>query len=236
VINAELTNASDGPVTVATVALDSSQFAPVPAAEKESPFAPSQTIDLSIEYGNPTCDGPLKQASFTVQLADGSTVELSIDSAGMEWLDRLYTKECALRSINDIATITYGPEFKRAIVDGQLVLTGELILRRPTDGDAAQSLTVRSLGGSVLVRMEPNPPPELPAVLKPGIDELRIPISLGAFRCDQHARGQSSQTFLLSAFVKPPDLPQQRVILVPSRSVQNQVFDLIDDVCGDRVF
>ena len=119
---------------------------------------PSQTIDLSIEYGNPTCDGPLKQASFTVQLSDDSTVELSIDSAGMEWLDRLYTKECALRSINDIATMTYGPEFKRATVDRQLVLPGELILRRPTDGDDEQSLTVRSLGGASWCAWSPTLP------------------------------------------------------------------------------
>lgn len=234
-VNAELTNTSDAPVTVASIALESSQFAALPPADKGSEFAPGQTIDLAIEYGEPTCDGDLKQASYTAALDDGSTVELSIDSAGMDWLDRLYTKECALRAITDIASIEYGPRFVPDVVDGRQVLTGELVLRRPTDSDDTQPLTVRSTGGSVLVRVEANPPSALPAELEPGVEELRIPILFGAFRCDQHARSQSSQTFLLSAFVKAPGLPQQRVILVPSKHVQGQIFAMIDADCGDTI-
>ena len=103
----------------------------MPPAEKGSVFAPGQTIDLAIEYGDPNCEGDLEQASYTAQLGDGSTVELSIDAAGMEWLDRLYTKECAIKTIADIASIEYGPRFTRDVVDGRQVLTGELVLRRP---------------------------------------------------------------------------------------------------------
>lgn len=236
IINAELTNTSDAPVVVDTVKLDSSQFATLAPADKGSTFAPGQTIDLAIEYGDPICDGELKQTSFTVGLDDGSTVELSIDAAGMQWLNRLYTKECALESVSDIATIEYGPTFTRATVDGELVLTGELVLKRPSGSDTSTVLTVRSLAGSVLVRFDPNPASALPAQLTPGLEELRIPIEFGAFRCDQHARGQSSQTFLLSVFVKPPDLPQQRVILAPDEQLQGEILDLIDDVCGDAIF
>lgn len=223
-------------MTVQSVTLDSSQFGAMPPAEKGSVFAPGQTIDLAIEYGDPTCEGDLRQASYTAQLGDGSTVELSIDAAGMEWLDRLYTKECAIKTIADIASIEYGPRFTRDVVDGRQVLTGELVLRRPTDSDDSKPLTVRSLGGSVLVRLESNPASALPAALRPGVAELRIPILFGAFRCDQHARSQSSQTFLLSAFVKVASLPQQRVILVPSKHVQGQIFAMIDADCGDTIF
>lgn len=235
-INAELTNTSDEPITVQSITLDSSQFAPLAPADKGSVFAPGQTIDLAIDYGDPVCDGDLKQASYTAVLGDGSTVELSIDADGMDWLDRLYTKECELRTIGDIASIVYGPRFRPAVVDGRHVLTGELVLRRPEGSEGSASLTVRSLGGSVLVRVEANPPDELPAVLEPGVGELRIPILFGAFRCDQHARSQSSQTFLLSAFVKAPQLPQVRVILVPDRQVQRQIFAMIDADCGETDF
>lgn len=235
-INAELTNTSDQPVTVESITLDSTQFAALPPAEKGSVFAPGQVIDLAIEYGDPTCDGDLAQTSYTAVLGDGSTVELSIDRPGMEWLDRLYTKECALRTIGDIASIEYGPTFTRATVGGDQVLTGELVLRRPAGSDQSSTLTVKSLGGSVLVRLEANPPSSLPATLKPGVEELRIPILFGSFRCDQHARAGSTQTFLLSAFVTTPGLPQTRVILVPDKHVQGQIFHLIADVCGDTDF
>lgn len=235
-INAELTNTSDEPVTVQSIALDSNRFAPLAPAEKGSVFAPDQTIDLAIEYGEPTCDGDLTQASYTATLSDGSTVELSIDRDGMAWLDRLYSKECALRTIGGIASIEYGPHFVRDTVGGQQVLTGELVLRRPAGSDDSVPLTVRSLGGSVLVRLEGNPAGTLPATLEPGAQELRIPILFGSFRCDQHARAGSSQTFLLSVFVKTAALPQTRVIKVPDKHVQGQIFDLIADVCGDTDF
>lgn len=235
-INAELTNTSDSPVTVETVTLDSSQFGALTPEPKGSVFAPGATIDLAIDYGEPDCDGALEQASYTVTLGDGSTQELSIDADGMAWLGRLYDRECALASIADVATIEYGERFRRARVDGELVLAGDLLVHRPPGSDRSATLTIRGLAGSVLIRFEPDPVGSLPVDLPADQERLEVPITFSPFRCDQHARGQSSQTFLLSVYVVLPGEPQQRLILVPDRGLEGQILDLIADVCGDATF
>ncbi|HZG97964.1 MAG TPA: hypothetical protein VEY14_06850, partial [Nocardioidaceae bacterium] len=63
-------------------------------------------------------------------------------------------------------------------------------------------------------------------------DRAVTPVLLGSTgRCDAHALGGSTQTFLLSAYVILGDAAEQRVVLTPPPSVQDQVLRVVDRAC-----
>jgi hypothetical protein len=233
-INAHLTNTGDDAVTVTSVKLVADQFEPLPATPKDSTFVPGQTIDLVSEYGDPTCDEPrISIASFTLTLADGSSQMLPVNRHGLAWLNRLYVDECNLRAINEVASISYGPELVRTIADGEPALLGSVLIQRQPDAPD-EPLTIRTMRGSVLIDFVPAEAGALPATLGPNQQELSIPILFEAFRCDQHAIADSTQTFILSVYAQRGDGPQQRVILVPDKRRQAQIFAMTAAACATR--
>jgi hypothetical protein len=90
------------------------------------------------------------------------------------------------------------------------------------------------LGGSVLIDLVPRDGRNaLPGELRPQADSLSFPVLMGsAHRCDAHARGQSSQTFLISAYVRLADKPTQRVILPLTAAERDLLLGVIDRDCG----
>ena len=100
-------------------------------------------------------------------------------------------------------------------------------------GPGAAPMSVRSLLGSVLVRLEPRMPTQLPAELAPHHRHIKVAVLLGSNdRCDAHALSQAQQAFLFSVYVEIPDYPVQRIVLSPDRSVQRRTKHLIDSLCG----
>lgn len=64
-------------------------------------------------------------------------------------------------------------------------------------------------------------------------DRAVTPVLLGSNgRCDAHGLGGSTQTFLLSAFVRLGNGPEQRVLLTPPGPVQRRVLEVVDRACG----
>jgi len=66
-------------------------------------------------------------------------------------------------------------------------------------------------------------------------DEMseRIPVRLGSSgRCDAHALGGSTQTFLLSAFVRRASQPQQRVLLIPGPHSRRHLLRVVTLGCA----
>ena len=232
-VNAKLTNTSDQPLTVAAIGLHSDLFAPMPPAEKGSTFGPGQTIDLVVEYGDPTCEGELTELAYDVVLDDGTALTVPVNKHGTAWLRRLYDRDCALAGVHEIADIEYADDFHRAQFDGELKLTGDLVITAAPGADPDASFSVDEVFGSVLVNFEPASRDELPHTFGAADGELRLPLTIGAFRCDPHARGESSQTFLWSVYLTPEGGPQVRLILKPDKSLQIQTLNLIDDVCAD---
>jgi hypothetical protein len=55
-----------------------------------------------------------------------------------------------------------------------------------------------------------------------------------AHRCDGHARGQSQQTFLFSAYVRVGNHPAQRVVLDLSSAERDRLIALVDRDCAAR--
>ena len=103
------------------------------------------------------------------------------------------------------------------------------LTRRPgADG----TVSVVDLGGSVLLTLRPRDEGVLPLRLGPARDVVRLGVVVGsAHRCDPHARGNSSQTFLLSVYVRLDGAPTQRVIVVPDKTTQGRLLALIDRDC-----
>ena len=89
------------------------------------------------------------------------------------------------------------------------------------------------LGGSVLLDLVPRDGPSaLPGRLGPGSAATAFPVLLGsAHRCDAHARGQSSQTFLISAYVRRDAAPTQRVVLPLSPAERDRLLAVVDRDC-----
>ncbi len=90
------------------------------------------------------------------------------------------------------------------------------------------------LGGSVLLELLPRGGrAALPGVLAPDREELSFPVLMGsAHRCDPHALGQSSQTFLVSAYVRLEGRPTQRVVLPLSTAERGRLAAIINRDCG----
>jgi hypothetical protein len=222
-VGVEATNRGDAPVHVSSVRLVGggldAQTTPL-----DTDLQPGLTVALRTSYGSPDCEDRVGRVSATLEI-DGRIVELPVDAAGQEEIDRLLDVDCAGRTLAATAAVRLTGPYRRVVRDGPR-LRGRLVLQRRDRGAAVD---VRSLGGSVLVELEPV---DEPADLDEGSERAVTPVLLGSTgRCDAHALGGSTQTFLLSAYVKLGDAPEQRVVLVPPNAVQDRVLRVVDRAC-----
>jgi hypothetical protein len=232
-INAELTNIGDAPITVASIAVSSPDLATVEPTPKDTTYAPGQIIDLRTPYGRPICESDsLTAATYELTLSDGSTLTLPIDRHGLRWLDGLYRHDCAVRALGQVARVQFAPTASRTTIDGAQYVKASLTVYRPESSRGLrQPFEIRGVSGSVLLRLLPRTPGEFPFTLKPGDFVENIPILIGTFRCGPHELSASQQTFLLSAYARTPRVPTQRLILVPPAPLRAKAQKLLVDVC-----
>jgi hypothetical protein len=155
---------------------------------------------------------------------------LRVEDPGL--LVRLQAKACAEQRLADAARVDLRLATRTVELDGEEYLPGDVVLRR-RDGSAAP-VRIVDLGGSVLLELLPRGGrAALPGVLAGDRDVLAFPVLLGsAHRCDAHARGQSSQTFLLSAYLRLAGRPVQRVVLPLTSAERDRLLGVIDRDCG----
>ena len=150
-------------------------------------------------------------------------------------IKRFHAHDCALQRLNDTASVSLSTTFRRVHLNGEDYLSGNLLLRRPAGraGTSGDAVTVSDLTGSALLTFVAPPSQPLPATLRPGEPQLDVPVLIGStYRCDDHSRSQSTQTFLLSAYVRlGDDGAQHRVIVVPDARVRAQAQALMDRAC-----
>lgn len=237
-IGVHLTNAGDRPVSVRSARLRWPGVVRAPESPRGAEFAPGQTIDLATTYGAVRCQGVDVDARpvAVVTLAGGRSLSVPVDRAGAAVLRRLWARDCARQRLGSVVEVALGPRFRPVGTGSDEYLRGELVLRRPRGSRSASDrpvVSVQGFSGSVLLTFRAVSPGSLPVRLDSGQDELRVPVGIGSTqRCDAHARGGSSQTFLLSAYVAVGESAASRVIVVPSKRVQVQAFALLDRVCG----
>ncbi|MBA2445734.1 MAG: hypothetical protein H0V49_10430 [Nocardioidaceae bacterium] len=224
---------------VVGVQLRSAGFQTLPATSKDTLIAPGRVIDLSTTYGAARCEGedPAEGLSAVLTLVDSAgssrAIEVPVTGHGVGLIRRLHDAECAHRQLSQAASISYS-DFTRDRIDGEEVLAGALELERADNGSSGEVVLVKSLAGSVLFDFRPlaRGEPGVFARLAAGSQHTRLQVVIGSSgRCDQHARSQSTQTFLFSAFVRVGSAVQHREIVVPPPQLRRQALALLNAVC-----
>jgi len=230
-LKAGVTNnsARDIRVSSATIAWDGMAFPTVRLPD--DPVLPGQTAAFQIAYGAPQCTGQPSTRPSLVTVVDGRRRRLPLRVEDPGLLDRLRARACAhseLAAVADVA-LTFGS--RTVVSHGEEYLPGRIVLTRRAGQRTA--VRVEDLGGSVLIDLVPAGGSRvLPVTLRPAQQRLVVPVLAGsAHRCDDHARGQSSQTFLLSVFVGLAGHPLQRQIVIPPVAVQDRLLGVIDRDC-----
>lgn len=230
-LKAGITNrgTSDIRVSQATIAWDGFAFPTIPIRDGVVP--PGQTAAFTIAYGAPQCDQPPATRPALLAVVDGRTRRLPLRVEDPGLLDRLHAKACAQQRLDRIATVRLRTARRTVRLHGEEYLPGTLVLRhRP---GATGRVQVVDLGGSVLIDLVPRGGRRtLPAVLRSDARVLGFPVLLGsAHRCDAHARGQSSQTFLISAYVRLDGAGTQREILPLDAAERARLTAVVDRDC-----
>jgi hypothetical protein len=235
-INAQLTNAGDQPVTVVSIAVSSPDLAPVEPSPKYTSYAPGQVIDLRTPYGRPLCvSDSLTTAAYVVELDDGLTLTLPVDRRGLAWLREIYRHDCDVRALAKVAQVAFARDGRRVTIGHDEFVATSLVVRRPAGTATGEPFWIHGLSGSVLLRLLPRTAAELPFRLAPGVRLARVPVLIASsYRCGPHELSASQQTFLLSAYASTPDIRIQHLTLVPPARLRAQAQELLVDVCLGR--
>jgi hypothetical protein len=227
-VGVDTTNRTTAPVHVSAVRLSGGGL-DGPTTRLDTDLQPGLTVALRTPYGRPRCDD--RDDAVTAHLRiDGRTLTYPVDAEGQAEVRRLLDYACQAITLARTADVRLAGPYRVVVADERPMLRGRLVVdRRSPTG----SVDVRSLDGSVLLDLVAlRPLADLPL----GADRAATPILLGSSgRCDAHALGGSTQTFLLSAFVRLDKAPEQRVILTPPRPVQGRVLELVDRACATVV-
>lgn len=229
-----VTNTGDSAFTVESVRVTWSVLPTAPTTPAGTEFPPGRTLDLFTTYGRPNCadypDLPEDRPAAELTLAGNHVVTRPLDAHGLGWLRRLYRVACEEALLRAAAQVRFLGPWTRIEHDSLPYLRGRLAVDRI---GGHQPVTVTSVFGSVLLSFDPMEPRRPVAVLKGDQAALRIPVRIGSSgRCDKHALGGSTQTYLLSVYVRRGDGPVQRLILTPDAPTRDRILHVVHDACG----
>lgn len=219
------TSHEKAPVHVAAVRLSGAGL-DGPATQVDADLQPGLTVALRTSYGRPHCDdrGGVLTAHLKI---GGAWIDYAVNKAGQREVRRLLDTDCAAIHLAQAATVKLAGPYRTVIANRTPYLRGRLLMVRRSNGAAVD---LRSMAGTVLVDLRPV---RQLVDLAANADRAVTPVLLGSTgRCDPHGLGQSTQTFLLSAYVRLAGAPTQRVVLIPRRSVQGRVLHVISKACG----
>jgi len=216
-------------VTNATIAWDGLAFPTVPLSH--SPVPPGQAAAFTIAYGAPQCGRPPAGRPVLQAVVDGHDRRLPLRVEDPGLLRRLRVKACAQQRLDRQVRVDLRPADRTRRVGGEEYLPAELVLRRRPG--ARTAVTLVDLGGSVLITLTPRAGRQaLPFRMAGDRARLSVPLLLGsAHRCDAHALGQSSQTYLLSAYLRLAGRPTQRQILPLTSAERDRIIGVVDRDC-----
>ena len=230
-------NDSAAPVNVTSATVSSAAFEEAEVSVVEGPVDPGRIAGFTLEYGEPRCaDAEVRPIGLTV-IVDGAERVLPLNPDEAALLERLHDQECAQQRLDAAVSVSLALDDQPVVLDGEEYLSGSVVLRRvPQSADPPTSVTLTSFRGSVLLSLEldrRDAQAALPATLAPSAERLDVPVLVGSeHRCDPHALTNSSQTYLLSSFIRLPGHPVQRVITVPGVATRNRLAAIIDRDCA----
>lgn len=216
-------------VTRATIDWDGLAFPDVALAD--GPVPPGQAAAFTIRYGAPQCGRPPARPPVLVAVVDGRSRRLPLRVEDPGLLRRLRSKACAQQRLDRQVAVDLRPADRTRRIGGEEYLPADLVLRRRPG--ARTAVTLVDLGGSVLIDLTPRAGRRsLPFRMAGDRSRLSVPLLLGsAHRCDAHALGQSSQTYLLSAYLRLAGRPTQRDILPLTSAERDRIIGVVDRDC-----
>jgi len=190
----------------------------------ETTVPAGQTLDLSLVLPEPVCVQARERAVGLVELSEGTVVRDELDAAGQEFLRRVWRRSCAEQLVAERVALGYGETWQRRGKGRGSSLLGSVEVSR-RQGDAEIRLV--EMLGSVLfdVRLA------RPAVLAPGVAKASFPVSLTPARCDEHALGQSTQTFTFRATLEIGEAEPVTVVARPDPNCRRQAFSMLYAAC-----
>ena len=229
-LRAGVTNMGSAAVTVTRATLSWSGFAPTSVELEPWTLEPGRTAGFTLQYGAARCESEPTDRPRLDVVVDGREHWLPLTVEDPELLERLYANECAEQRLDATGTVSLRLADAPVERAGEEYLPGDVLIRRKPG--STDRLTVVDVGGSVLLRLTPKETGALPTHLDADQRSLRVPVLVGsAHRCDAHALGNSSQTFLLSVYVRRGQDPVHRVITVPDRGSKALLTELIARDC-----
>jgi hypothetical protein len=229
-LKAGVTNQGSGDVRVTRATIE---WAPLAFPTLDLPgevVHPGQTAAFAITYGRPDCVAPTRTAPVLVAEVDGTERRLPLRVEDPALLRRLQAKACAAERLHRSASVRFRLGTRTVRVAGEEYLPGRLVLSRRA---GATPVRVVDLEGSVLITLVPRDGrPALPATLGRQ-SRVVLPLLFGsAHRCDAHALGQSTQTFLLSAYLRLGSGPTQRLVLPLTAAERDRLFGVVHRDCS----
>ncbi|MCW2575529.1 MAG: uncharacterized protein JWR66_1559 [Modestobacter sp.] len=221
-VQVRLTDTGPAPFTVTSVQLDSPGFTALPARTVAARYAPGQVIDLTTPFGAVDCAAGVEPvaARLTVTRPHGATEEVTVPVHGWTMV-QVHQGECAEQGVLAVVDVTV-----EGLTDAGGMTTGDIVLGRRAGDEAVQ---VSRLGGSVV--LDPVPDDDLPVTLAPGEQELRLPVTFDAARCDPHALAETKKPFVFPLAVTVGDGDEVPVDLPLDEAQRAQLQDLLDRVC-----
>ncbi len=226
VLRTAIVNEGDRQVEVTSATVDWSGFERRDTRTDDGSLEPGGTLGLVLEFGRARCEEPVEDRPRLAAVVDGVERTVPLTVRDPELLDRLRARECGLRALDEAVSVDLVLEPRIVVRDGRRTVPGTLeVVRRE---GATADVRVVDLGGSVLLRFGTGT--ALPADVGP--DRLDLPVTVASTdRCDAHALSQSSQTFLIGAYVAVGGAEPVRVLTVPDGADRRRIQTVIRRDC-----
>ena len=187
--------------------------------------APGQTLDLRITLPAPECAAVSGLPHGVLRLGADRMLRRPLDVQGRDFLLRVWRRMCAEQYVTRQVALGYGSGWRSVPWRGTLALAGPLVLERRA---AEAEVRVLDMFGSVLLDTRLA----TPLALEPG-DRISVSrLRLVPTRCDEHALGQSTQSFNFRATVQVGDDDPVTVLLVPGRRLQRRALAMLYSACA----
>lgn len=213
-----VSNGTDRSLEVEAVGVEWAGFpGKVQAVEYDVPA--QAVIDLRYRLPRPECRSDVAEAPMRgVVVTRSRTYRRDMPADGRRFLQRLHSTACAARDIAEAVDVRW--DVRGHERDG-------LVLKRSGGGDA-EAVAVEQVQGSVLFDLAVPAGAELTAEA----ERVVVPVELSAGRCDEHARSQSTQTFLWRVWLRLDDGPLLPLVLEPPRRDHEALLAWLDRECG----
>jgi hypothetical protein len=194
----------------------------VPARPVAATYAPGQTIDLPTPFGPVDCAAGVDPvaARVTVVRPGAAAEELRVPLAG-DTMAQVHDAACAVERVLAVVGISV-----EDLTDAGSTMTGDVVLTRRSGEDPVE---VTRLGGSVV--LQPVLDDDLPVTLAPDRDELRMPVTFDAARCDPHALAETKKPFVFPLAVTVGDEDGVPVDLPLDDAQKAQLEEFLGRVC-----